>query len=215
MASWLNTAFSGLDGAVFTAFNSIQCGFLNFFCKFYSLIGEKGLGFIIISLVLMLFKNTRKIGFCCLLSIAVGALFTNIIIKNAVARPRPYMAQEQYNAFWQLAGGIEEGEFSFPSGHTTASFAFAIGLFASCNKKWSWVALPFALIMGLCRIYLVVHYTTDVIAGIIVGTVAGVISFYVTKVIYNWLENNYDKKLCRFVLQWSVKKLFQKKSQEQ
>ena len=109
-----------------------------------------------------------------LLAIGVGALFTNVIIKNAVARPRPFYENVTYLEFWKEAGATKVSEYSFPSGHTTSIMAFATALFIMCNKKWSWVGFVGTILMGVSRIYLIAHYTTDVIGGIIVGGVAGV-----------------------------------------
>ena len=210
MAEWLNVTFHGLDNAVFTAMGNINCGFLNFFCKVFSFLGEKGIPLILASLVLMCFAKTRKIGFTMLLAIAIGAIFTNVILKNVVARARPFAQSDYYNYLWQQAGAVEEGEFSFPSGHTTATTAFVVGLFLACDKKWSFIGLPFALLMGFCRVYLVVHFTTDVLAGIIVGTIAGICSFFLVKLIYKWLNKNPQSKFCDFALKFSVVNLFAK-----
>ena len=210
MAEFLNTAFAGLDGGVFRILNSGNCGFLNFFTKYFSYLGEKGIPLLLIGAILCCFSKTRKIGATTILAIAVGALFTNVILKNAVERLRPYTNPE-YTDFWKQAGGVLESEFSFPSGHTTAATAFAVGLFLSCDKKWSWLALVGALVMGFCRIYLVVHYTTDVIAGLIVGTIGGVIAFYLVKLVYAKLAKNPDKKFSRFALEWNITDLFNKK----
>lgn len=210
MAEWLNTTFHGFDSAVFTAMGNINCGFLNFFCKAFSLFGEKGIPLILTALVLMCFSKTRKVGFTMLVAIAVGALFTNIVLKNAVGRARPFAQSEYYNYLWQQAGAVAEGEFSFPSGHATATTAFVVALFLACDKKWSYVGLPFALLMAFCRVYLVVHFTTDVIAGLIVGTVAGVIAFYLVKLFYKWLDKKPQSKLTNLVYNASVVKLFAK-----
>lgn len=209
MAIWLNTWFYPLDKAVFVAMSKINCGFLNFFCKFFSLFGEKGIPLILASLVLMCFAKTRKMGFCMLFAIAVGALFTNIILKEAVARPRPF-TKDEFNPMWISAGSVEEGEFSFPSGHTTATTAFVFALFLSWENKWSFCALPFALLMGFCRVYLIVHYTTDVIAGMIVGITAGLISFYATKYLFALIEKYKDKKLFKFALEFDVMNFLKK-----
>ena len=103
MAQWLNTTFSAFDGAIFGAMNGLAVkagGFFTPFFKVVSFFGEKGLFFIICSIILMLFARTRRIGATMLFSIAVGALFTNIIIKNVVARPRPFTNSE-YFSFWK------------------------------------------------------------------------------------------------------------------
>ena len=64
---------------------------------------------------------------------------------------------------------------SFPSGHTNAAFAAMVPLFILGDKRKSWLALVFGVLMGISRIYLVVHYPTDVIGGLITGTLAGMI----------------------------------------
>ena len=210
MAEWLNTTFHGLDASVFFAMDTLNCGFLNFFCKAFSLFGEKGIPLILTALVLMCFSKTRKTGLTMLVAIAVGALFTNIILKNAVGRARPFAQSDYYNYLWQQAGAVAEGEFSFPSGHATATTAFVMALFLACDKKWSWIGIPFAFLMAFCRVYLVVHFTTDVIAGLIVGTIASVCAFYLVKLFYNWLEKRPKSKITNFVLNASVVKLFAK-----
>ncbi|MBQ3596931.1 MAG: phosphatase PAP2 family protein [Clostridia bacterium] len=211
MAQWLNTAFSGLDGGVFSAMNAIQCKFLNVFCKFYSYIGEKGLGFILAALILCCFAKTRRIGATALFAIAVGALFTNVILKGAIARPRPYTTTD-FNGFWAQAGANLESEFSFPSGHTTASTAFCVALLLSCNKKIGIPMLLVALVMGFCRIYLIVHYFTDVIAGFIVGSLGAVIAKFLVKFIYDFMQKREDKKFFYFLLNKDLWWLLTKKN---
>lgn len=211
MAEWLNVAFNGFDTAIFNVMNGINCGFLNTFCKYFSYLGEKGLGFIFASLILMCFAKTRKSGFCMLLAIAFGALMTNVVIKNVVERARPYVTNGQFNAYWQQAGANLESEFSFPSGHTTASTAFGVAMFLSFNKKWSWAGILGAFLMGFCRIYLVVHYPTDVIAGLLVGTIGALASYFVTKLLYTkWIDKNPTNKFCSFVREFSVVNIFTK-----
>ena len=82
MAQWLNTVFAGLDGGVFRALNAINCDFLNVFCKIFSFFGEKGIPLIITGLILCCFVKTRKMGLGILFGIAVGAVFTNVLLKN-------------------------------------------------------------------------------------------------------------------------------------
>lgn len=215
MADWLNSTFSGLDFGVASAFNSIQSEFLNVFCKSYSLLGDKGICFILISAILLLFSKTRKIGCCTLLAMGLGVLITNIALKETVARVRPYEYSQTLRGYWIQAGSNFEGDPSFPSGHTTGVTAFAVSFFLICNKKWSWAFLPVALLMGVCRLYLAVHFATDVIAGFLVGIVVSVISYYVTNLVFKAFENNYDKGFCRFVLRWNVKDLFVKNNKKQ
>ena len=203
MSSWLDTVFFGFDRSVFLTMNNLAVsagGFFTPFFKFVSLFGTGGLFFIILSLVLLLFKNTRKLGVSILLAVGVGALFTNVLLKNTVARTRPFNASSEYKKFWIVAGCTTQGEYSFPSGHVTVTMTSITALFLGTNKKISWIGFLFVILMALSRVYLIVHYTTDVIGGAMVGGVSGIIAYYLTKLIYKPLNNNPDKKFCSFVL---------------
>ena len=91
-----------------------------------------------------------------------------------IARPRPYADESSiFYQLWLLVGQNVESDKSFPSGHTTAAFSTMTALFLMGNKKYSWTAFIFAFLMGLARIYLVVHFPSDVLGGIIVGVIAG------------------------------------------
>jgi undecaprenyl-diphosphatase len=212
MADWLNTVFYALDSGAFSFTNSlaqVMGGFLTPLSQVMAMLGKGGIFFIVLSIALMLFRKTRKTGFTMLLAIGVGALFTNVIIKNAVARPRPYTVDEFKN-IWAFVGSHTESEFSFPSGHATVTTTAMMALFLTTNKKWSWLGFVFALIVGFTRVYLVVHYFTDVLAGFIVGAVSGTIAYFLSKWIYKIISNNQEKKFCSFVLGADLINLFKK-----
>ena len=200
MAEWLNSAFYGLDKAVTLWVDGLRCGFLNFISILMAYLGKGGLFFIAASVVLLLFRKTRKAGLCSLLAIGVGALLVNVLLKPLVARPRPYTAGGEFLWVWERAGKHLEKEFSFPSGHTNVAMTAATALFLCFNKKWSWTLLLVVPIMGLSRIYLGVHYFTDVLGGVIAGGIAGVVGYYLGKFIFNKIEKYPDKKFCKFFL---------------
>ena len=206
MADFLNTVFAGFDGAIFQALNSLAISAGDFFTPFFrviSLLGTKGLLFIVTGLVLLLFAKTRKMGFTMLFAIAIGALFTNVILKDLVARPRPFTTAE-YEQFWIQAGKIFEDEFSFPSGHTTATMAAMTALFLTANKKWSWIGFIGVILMGISRIYLVAHYPTDVIAGIIIGGIGGVLGCFIANWGLKFASEHSDKKAFNFILNFDL-----------
>ena len=98
-ALWLNTFFAGYDRAILTLMNGlgkILGVLLTPLMKLVTLLGEKGILFFLAALVLMCFARTRKIGVCLFGAVACGALITNIILKDWVARPRPFEAEELY-----------------------------------------------------------------------------------------------------------------------
>ncbi len=176
-ALWLNTVFADFD-AVVTLFihrlYEIGGGFFTPFFEFISLLGKGGIFLIVLGLVLLLSKRTRRCGTAILLGIAIGALITNCCLKILIARPRPYSDENSlFYRLWLLVGQNVESDKSFPSGHTTAAMAASTAVFFSCSKRYSWLAFLFAVVMGIARIYLVVHFPSDVVGGFIVGFIGG------------------------------------------
>ena len=178
IAKWAND--------VFQSTNEILSQLL----KLITNLGNMGFIFIMISLIMIFFKKIRKISMIVLFSIAIGFVLTNLILKNVVTRPRPFIdATSDYYLWWKEAGSMIESGYSFPSGHTTAAMAFWLSLFLCFKKKWSWVFLLIPLIMGFTRIYFVVHYTTDVLGAILVGGLSALISYFVIKYIFKVIES--------------------------
>lgn len=178
-AAWLNMFFAGFDESIAVAVHKLYelgGGFFTPFLEFISFLGNGGICLIIFSLVLMLFRSTRRYGTAMLLAVAIGALFTNCFLKIVVARPRPYVDESSvFHEIWLIMGQHMESDKSFPSGHTTAAFSTMTALFLTGDKRWSWAAWIFAFLMGLSRIYLMVHYPSDVLGGIVVGLAAGML----------------------------------------
>jgi undecaprenyl-diphosphatase len=116
-----------------------------------------------------------------------------------------------------------QSEFSFPSGHTTAAMA---GAFAIClclclfnskenNKKYRWVLIPailYVIVVGASRNYLMVHYPTDIVGGIIAGGIGATLAFLLIHFLYKGLEGNRDSKFCAFMLDADVKNIFKKRT---
>ena len=198
-AQWLNTAFAGFDQSITLAVHKLyeSAGVvLTPFMEFISLLGKGGIALIILSLCLMFFKPTRRFGTAMAIGLALGAICTNLFIKVAVARPRPYADPNGFfYPLWMMMGQHVESDMSFPSGHTTAAFASMVPLFLLADKKTSWLALVFAFLMGVSRIYLVVHFPSDVLGGLIIGTIAGILAVLIAKKIpEKWYELNFYKK---------------------
>lgn len=175
-ALWLNTTFAGFDLGITSAIHKLYelaGGFFTPFFEFFSLLCDPVV-IIIIALLLAFFKRTRRFGLAVLLGITIGALLTNCCLKLLIARPRPYADETSvYYQFWLLVKQHTESDNSFPSGHTTAAFAAATAIFFRCDKRYSWLAFVAALLVAVSRIYLVVHYPSDVLVGLIVGVIAG------------------------------------------
>ena len=214
-AKWLDVTFAGFDGALLEFYHRLaEWGgvVLTPFMRVITVMGDKALALILISLVLGLFSKTRKTGICMLLSILCGALMTNVILKETICRVRPYEASALFREFWTFVGAHAESEFSFPSGHATAAAAAATGLWLVRGKKYLAISIPFVTLMAISRNYFVVHYPTDVIAGAIIGTIGGIAAYFITIAIYRVVNKNADKKFCRFMLNFDVIGMFRKKN---
>jgi len=186
-ATWLNTVFLGFDESIMVAVHQLYLIAGKFFTPFMELIsffGDGGICLIAVAVVLIIFKKTRRFGTAMLLGLAIGALFTNLWLKVVIARPRPYTnAGTVFEQLWMVMGQHVESDKSFPSGHTTAAFAAMVPLFILGNKKISWTALVFGVLMGISRIYLAVHYPSDVLGGIVVGSSAGIVGTVISNIL--------------------------------
>ena len=117
---------------------------------------------------MLLIPKTRKSGAVMVAALVVDVVLCNIVLKNLVARTRPYDVNTGVHL---LVAKLHD--YSFPSGHTAASFAAVAALYFAGAKKWWKITLPLAILMAFSRMYLYVHYPTDVLGGMIVGCAAG------------------------------------------
>ena len=140
-----------------------SCEVLDFIFKFISYLGDKGAIWIILSVALIIFPKTRKAGICSAVSLILCLAVGNIILKPLIGRVRPY---DFDTAIKIIIPPLHDG--SFPSGHTMAAFA-SMHSIAKCLKKHRAYLYTAASLMGLSRIYLCVHYPTDVIFGSLFG----------------------------------------------
>lgn len=166
MLNWLLS----LDGGVLLWFQEhLRAPVLDSVVSFYTALGNAGALFLIAAALLLCFKKTRKAGAAALLALAIGFVCTNLILKHLVSRTRPWLVVEGLTALV-----AEHDPNSFPSGHTTAAFAFASALWRMAPDKWMrWAALAAAVLMGLSRLYVGVHFPSDVLVGVLVGLLAG------------------------------------------
>jgi len=215
-ANWLDTFFAGFDGAILEFWHSVaETDFGNYFftafMKFISFTGEEGAMFIAIGVILLLFKKTRQAGLGVLLAVAFGGLITNLTLKHTIARIRPFKANDMYREFWEFVGATKVGETSFPSGHTTTAMAGTLALCLARGKKYIPVCLIYVTLTGISRNYLMVHYPTDIIGGVLAGTLAAILGFFTTKLILSVLEKHSNNKVCVFIINSDLLNLFKRK----
>lgn len=205
IGEFLDTTFAGFDMAVFSFFGNMQSGFLTAIAKIFTAMGSTKYValFGVLALVLCFFRRTRKVGLALVFAIMIGTLITNIVVKPAVLRVRPYNTLQQVSDYWRWylgAGSLCESDYCFPSGHTTGAFEIATVLclmYATTKKKKiAWIFPVIALLTAASRVYLMVHYVTDVLAGFIVGVFAGVMGFLISRAICKALKGRpIDKKV--------------------
>lgn len=171
-----------------TVVDFCKCKLLDFLMPLITVLADHGIVPIIIALILLLLPKTRKIGLSLAFAFSYGGIFGNLIMKNLVARPRPYSEIYAYRLFSEnelLIDGLSD--FSFPSGHTMIAFELAVVLLLMLKGKREGVAV-FALIMasliGFSRVYLYVHFPLDVIAGAMFGCVFALLGYKTVDLIY-------------------------------
>ena len=163
--------------------NKIQdifgCAFLDTVMPIITKLGDGGIFWIALAIIFICFKKTRKIGFCMGLSLIIGYLTGNVFLKNVVARTRPYDVNTEFEILVERLKS-----FSFPSGHTLASVESATAIFI-CNKKIGIPALVLAGLIAFSRLYLYVHYPTDVLGGAVLGILVAILScFIINKLLF-------------------------------
>ena len=171
---------SKFDSFVFSLVETISCTFFDWFFKIITYTGDKGLVWIVLGLVLVARRKTRRIGLCVVLSFLGAVVLNNLILKEIFDRARPFVADPSIKLIIDTPVGS-----SFPSGHASSSFAAATAFFLYDRKKGVF-PLMYATLVALSRVYLHVHYATDVIGGMIVGIV-------VAKLVAMGIEKANDK----------------------
>ena len=147
----------------------LQSDFLDTVMPIITLFGEGGIFWIAWAVILLIIPKARKIGLSMIIALLLGLLVCNLTLKPLVARVRPYDLQEQdFGVYINLLIN-RQSDFSFPSGHTIASFEAAVVLL-KYSKKMGIPALIIAILVSFSRLYLYVHYPSDVLVSMVLGT---------------------------------------------
>ncbi len=159
-----------------------SCAFLDTVMPAITKLGDDGIIWIALAVIFLCFKKTRKIGLCMGLALLLNYLLGNVFLKNVIARTRPYNVNTEVTL---LIDKLKS--YSFPSGHTSSSFAAATAIFI-CNKKIGVPALVLAAIIAFSRLYLYVHYPTDVLGGAVLGVVVAIFACFMVNKVYKKFE---------------------------
>lgn len=165
----------------------LRCAFLDAVMPVVTYIGWKGAFFIACAVLMLFFPKWRKTGWSIGVALLLGLIVCNIIVKPIVARIRPYDLRE-------IALIVSpEKDFSFPSGHTIAAFEFATA-FAIRKPKWTVPVFVLAVLVAFSRLYLYMHYPTDVFTSIILGSLFGVLGVVIVNAVYKLIEKKTGKQ---------------------
>lgn len=150
---------------------NMRSDWLDFLMKVFTFIGEAGIFGIAIAILCLCFKNYRKTGMYILITMALGFLIGNLLLKNVIARDRPCVVHPELVHTISCPSG-----YSMPSGHTLHSFIPAFVLLF--NKKWKSGIITFVLasLIAFSRMYFYVHYPSDILFGFLL---AALLSFVV------------------------------------
>ena len=151
---------------------------LNVVMKFITSLGDAGLVWILSAVIMLCFKKTRKVGVMVAMALIGSIIFNNLILKNLFQRTRPY---EVVEGLTRLIG--KQSDFSFPSGHTGSSIAASLVMLKQLPKKFGIPALILGILISFSRLYIGVHYPTDVIVGAIMGAISAMLSIK----LYNYI----------------------------
>ena len=154
---------------------------------FITHLGDGGFVWIVLTIACLIYAGTRRTGILMTFSLLLNTLANNLLLKNLLARTRPY----------EIVPGLQriieaQGDFSFPSGHTGCSFAAAVGFCVMCPRKFGIPAMVLAVLIALSRLYVGVHFPTDVIGGALIGTAAALFVCGIYKKKYSEVEKHME-----------------------
>jgi undecaprenyl-diphosphatase len=164
------------DEAILQFTQNLHSGALDAAMVFFSAIGNAGAVWLLAAAALSARRKTRARGVTLLVCLALCALVNNLILKRLLARPRPFDVLP-----WLTTLIARPADFSFPSGHAAAGFAAAYALARGFSRRVSLPAYVLAALIAVSRVWVGVHYPSDILAGAIVGTLCGVAGVYLSR----------------------------------
>ena len=165
---------------------NLWCPVLDAVMPVITLLGDAGIFWIAIAVLFIFTKKYRKIGIGMMIALMMGLVICNICLKPMIARIRPYDFKEEHLHVIVNLLIEKQHDFAFPSGHTIASFEAAVVILLG-DKKLGIPAMILACLIAFSRLYLYVHYPTDVIVSIVLGSVLALIGWYLAQKVMDTL----------------------------
>ena len=160
----------------------IRCVFLDWLMPKVTMLGNGGILCIALTVLFMLLRSRRKCGFSLAAGLFLSGLVGNLMLKNIVARDRPCWINDSVDMLIRIPR-----DYSFPSGHTMLCFTVAVVLFCY-DRKIGIPAIIAAAAVGFSRLYLYVHFPTDVFAGMLIGILLGILASFTVKKLWSTAE---------------------------
>ena len=151
--------------------NTLTSPTLNFLMPKITALGNGGLVWVLVALTLIATKRYRRDGFILIVGLMIGVVVGNVFLKNLIARPRPCWIDHSITLSIS-----NPTDYSFPSGHTLSSVIAATVLTMS-NKRLGYIAIPMAFLISFSRLYLYVHFPSDVLGASIIGLIIGISTY--------------------------------------
>lgn len=158
---------------------SLRTEGLSAFMKFFTVLNNAGMISILTVLLFLVFRKYRYIGIAMTFSLVIEFILNNLLLKNIIARPRPYEISGEVELLVERAN-----DYSFPSGHTGSVFAVTVVLYLllpESMKKYGILGILLSALMGYSRLYVGIHYPSDVIGGLLLGCVTAIFSVWLLK----------------------------------
>ena len=196
-AAWLNDVFGLFDTFFLGLHHELAVSYADYLTPIANALGaagHMGIMFGVLGVLLLIFRKTRMAGAAILLAVGIGGFISEFVLEDMIARPRPYLMSDTFHSWWEFVGSPDAHGYSFPSGHVAGATAAMIAL-AYAARKW-WVSLLGVLMvvaMAISRMYLQVHYPSDVLAGFILGFFAGIIGYAIIQGIWRLLGQHPDQ----------------------
>lgn len=187
-----------IDFAINDAIAKLNNPFLDVIMNFFSFLAHSGWAWILLAFLLLLFRKTRVLGVAMTVALVFSVLVTNLTLKPIFDRPRPYQIRPELLDIIGNRTALPD-DASFPSGHTSASFAGAVALFLQRKKykkagtAFGFSALAVACLIAFSRLYFYVHFPSDVFVGMIIGITGGILSWLLAPRLLPLANRFFDK----------------------
>ena len=157
--------------------DNLSCGFMDTLMPAVSLFCTADIVWFLLALFLIHRKETRRVGIILLVALIISIVICNLFLKPVVGRIRPY---EVYDVSLLVPASTE---FSFPSGHTTG-VTVVTTVVCMYFRKWMYPMIAFAIAVMFSRMYLFMHYPTDILGGVAVGVISVMMSYMIVNAVY-------------------------------